>query len=198
MGCVAQQTNRVDAIIVAELLVVVQVLRDQEARVADQVQALLLDHPAIVLDRPRRHHHVTDRERRIEPARDESPSIAVLPFANMSPDPEQEYFCEGIAEEIINALTRLENVRVASRTSAFQFKGRSQDMRKVGEGLNVTTVLEGSVRRAGQRLRVSIASALSPAEQIETSVSPTQSPSPAVRTSASFSPKAAVWLSMTS
>jgi serine/threonine protein kinase/tetratricopeptide (TPR) repeat protein len=87
-------------------------------------------------------------------ARDENPSIAVLPFANMSPDPEQEYFCEGIAEEIINALTRLENVRVASRTSAFQFKGRSQDMRKVGEGLNVKTVLEGSVRTAGKRLRV--------------------------------------------
>ena len=89
-----------------------------------------------------------------DPAPDESPSIAVLPFANMSPDPEQEYFCEGIAEEIINALTRLENVRVASRTSAFQFKGRSQDMRKVGEGLNVKTVLEGSVRTAGKRLRV--------------------------------------------
>ena len=89
-----------------------------------------------------------------DPARDENPSIAVLPFANMSPDPEQEYFCEGIAEEIINALTRLENVRVASRTSAFQFKGRSQDMRKVGEGLNVKTVLEGSVRTAGKRLRV--------------------------------------------
>jgi serine/threonine-protein kinase len=86
--------------------------------------------------------------------RDETPSVAVLPFANMSPDPEQEYFCEGIAEEIINALTRLENVRVASRTSAFQFKGRSQDMRKVGEALNVRAVLEGSVRTAGKRLRV--------------------------------------------
>jgi TolB-like protein len=72
----------------------------------------------------------------------------------MSPDPEQEYFCEGIAEEIINALTRLENVRVASRSSAFQFRGRSQDLRKVGEALRVRTVLEGSVRTAGKRLRV--------------------------------------------
>jgi serine/threonine-protein kinase len=85
---------------------------------------------------------------------EEAPSVAVLPFVNMSPDPEQEYFCEGIAEEIINALTRLENVRVASRTSAFQFKGRSQDLRKVGEALSVRAVLEGSVRTAGKRLRV--------------------------------------------
>jgi len=87
-------------------------------------------------------------------ARDDTPSIAVLPFANMSPDPEQEYFCEGIAEDIINALTRIENVRVASRTSAFQFKGKSQDLRRVGEALRVKTVLEGSVRTAGKRLRV--------------------------------------------
>ena len=87
-------------------------------------------------------------------ARDDIPSIAVLPFANLSSDPEQEYFCEGIAEDIINALTRLENVRVASRTSAFQFKGKAQDLRRVGEALRVKTVLEGSVRTAGKRLRV--------------------------------------------
>jgi eukaryotic-like serine/threonine-protein kinase len=87
-------------------------------------------------------------------APDATPSVAVLPFVNMSPDPEQEYFCEGIAEEIINALTRLENLRVASRTSAFRFKGRSQDLREVGDALNVRTVLEGSVRSSGKRLRV--------------------------------------------
>ncbi len=96
----------------------------------------------------------TELKTSIGPGRDEMPSVAVLPFANMSPDPGQEYFCEGIAEEIINALARLENVRVASRTSAFRFKGRSQDVRKVGETLNVRTVLEGSVRTAGKRLRV--------------------------------------------
>ena len=81
-------------------------------------------------------------------------SIAVLPFVNMSADPENEYFTDGIAEEIINALTKIQALRVASRTSSFAFKGKNQDIRKVGEQLNVTTVLEGSVRKAGTRLRV--------------------------------------------
>ena len=82
------------------------------------------------------------------------PSIAVLPFANMSADPEQEYFCDGMAEEIINALTKLGDLRVVARTSAFQFKGQAVDLREVGKKLGVTTVLEGSVRKAGNRLRV--------------------------------------------
>ena len=81
-------------------------------------------------------------------------SIAVLPFRNLSPDPENEYFSDGITEEIINALTKIESLRVASRTSAFAFKGRDEDIRKIGEQLGVRTVLEGSVRRAGTRLRV--------------------------------------------
>ena len=81
-------------------------------------------------------------------------SIAVLPFVNMSADPENEYFTDGIAEEIINALTKIQALRVASRTSAFAFKGKNQDIRKVGEQLSVGTVLEGSVRKAGNRLRV--------------------------------------------
>jgi serine/threonine-protein kinase len=84
----------------------------------------------------------------------EEQSIAVLPFANMSPDPEQEYFCEGMAEEIINALTKVEGLRVAARMSTFQFKGRLQDARQVGEALSVKMLLEGSVRSAGDRLRV--------------------------------------------
>jgi serine/threonine-protein kinase len=84
----------------------------------------------------------------------ERPSIAVLPFANMSPDPEQEYFCEGMAEEIISALTKVNGLRVAARMSTFQFKGRLQDARQVGEALNVRMLLEGSVRSAGDRLRV--------------------------------------------
>ncbi|MCZ6673012.1 MAG: protein kinase [Verrucomicrobia bacterium] len=82
------------------------------------------------------------------------PSIAVLPFANMSADPEQEYFCDGMAEEIINALTCLENLHVAARTSSFYFKGEKVDIREVGEKLNVAHVLEGSVRKAGNRLRI--------------------------------------------
>ena len=81
------------------------------------------------------------------------PSIAVLPFANMSADPEQEYFCEGLAEEVIDALARLDGLRVVARTSAFQFRG-GHDLRQIGEKLKVKTVLEGSVRKAGTRLRI--------------------------------------------
>ena len=83
----------------------------------------------------------------------EVPSIAVLPFADMSPEKDQDYFCEGMAEEIINALTKLKNVRVVARTSAFQFKGQALDLREAGRRLGVTSVLEGSVRKAGDRLR---------------------------------------------
>jgi serine/threonine protein kinase/Flp pilus assembly protein TadD len=81
-------------------------------------------------------------------------SIAVLPFADMSPSKDQDYFCEGIAEEIINALTKIDALRVASRSSAFAFKGKNQDIRQVGEQLNVATVMEGSVRKAGNRIRI--------------------------------------------
>ena len=82
------------------------------------------------------------------------PSIAVLPFTNMSPDPENEYFSDGITEDIVNALTQLEGLHVAARTSSFSFKGKSPEIAEVGAKLKVETVLEGSVRRAGDRLRV--------------------------------------------
>jgi TolB-like protein/Flp pilus assembly protein TadD len=81
-------------------------------------------------------------------------SIAVLPFADMSPQRDQDYFCEGIAEELINALMRIDELRVASRTSAFAFKGKSEDIREIGRKLQVEHVLEGSVRKAGNRLRI--------------------------------------------
>jgi len=81
-------------------------------------------------------------------------SIAVLSFKNMSADPEQEYFCEGMAEEIINALTRIRDIRVVARTSAFSFKGKDIDIREIGRKLNVDKVLEGSVRKSGKRLRI--------------------------------------------
>src|SRR5262249_32984133 len=81
-------------------------------------------------------------------------SIAVLPFPNMSGDPENEYFSDGMSEEIINALTRLPRLRVAARTSSFSFKTKNADLRTVGEQLNVSTVLEGSVRRVGRRIRI--------------------------------------------
>ena len=83
-----------------------------------------------------------------------NPSIAVLPFSNMSADPENEFFADGITEEIINALTQIEDLRVAARTSAFSFKNKHVDLRIVGERLNVKTVLEGSVRKAGNRVRI--------------------------------------------
>jgi serine/threonine protein kinase/tetratricopeptide (TPR) repeat protein len=82
------------------------------------------------------------------------PSIAVLPFTNLSADPEQEYFCDGMAEEIINALTQVEGLRVVARTSAFAFKDKHEDIREIGRKLNVKEVLEGSVRKAGNRLRI--------------------------------------------
>jgi serine/threonine protein kinase/tetratricopeptide (TPR) repeat protein len=81
-------------------------------------------------------------------------SIAVLPFVNMSADPENEYFTDGIAEEIINALSKIQSLRVASRTSSFAFKGKSKDIGEIGATLKVATVLEGSVRKAGNKLRV--------------------------------------------
>jgi serine/threonine protein kinase/Tfp pilus assembly protein PilF len=81
-------------------------------------------------------------------------SVAVLPFVNMSADPDNEYFTDGIAEEIINALTQIQSLRVASRTSTFVFKGKTEDIREIGRRLRVSTVLEGSVRKAGNKLRV--------------------------------------------
>ena len=88
------------------------------------------------------------------PAVSAAKSVAVLPFVNMSADPDNEYFTDGIAEEIINALTRIQSLRVASRTSAFVFKGKTVDIRDIGHKLKVSTVLEGSVRKMGTKLRV--------------------------------------------
>ena len=82
------------------------------------------------------------------------PSIAVLPFVNMSADPDQEYFSDGLSEELINQLAHVDGLRVTARTSAFAFKGRSQDLRVVGETLGVTHILEGSVRKSDDRVRV--------------------------------------------
>jgi TolB-like protein/Flp pilus assembly protein TadD len=83
------------------------------------------------------------------------PSIAVLPFVNMSSDPENEFFSDGLAEELIAVLTKVKGLHVTSRTSAFAFKGKREDVRQIGAQLNVRTVLEGSVRKSGQRLRIS-------------------------------------------
>ncbi len=80
--------------------------------------------------------------------------VAVLPFVNMSPEPEQDFFCDGISEEITNSLTRVSGLNVIARTSAFHFKGASIDIREVGQRLGANLVIEGSVRKAGEQLRI--------------------------------------------
>jgi len=85
-----------------------------------------------------------------------SPSIAVLPFANIGGDPENEYFSDGLAEEILNSLAQLSGLRVVARASAFAFRGRDHSLREIGEKLKVGYVLQGSVRRAGNRMRAAV------------------------------------------
>jgi len=81
-------------------------------------------------------------------------SIAVLPFVDMSPGKDQEYFSDGLAEELLNVLAKIPELRVTGRTSSFQFKGKTEDLRVIGQKLNVATLLEGSVRKAGKRVRI--------------------------------------------
>ncbi|MGD2122707.1 MAG: protein kinase, partial [Gemmatimonadota bacterium] len=105
-----------------------------------------------------RHRSATEFEEALfaEPGevKEEKKSIVVLPFENLSADLEQEYFCDGITEEIINALSHVEDLTVIARTSAFAFKGRHKDVREIGRALDVKHLLEGSVRKAGNRLRI--------------------------------------------
>jgi TolB-like protein len=95
-----------------------------------------------------------DRAADVAAEPEKAKSIAVLPFVNMSNDPEQEYFSDGISEELLNALAKIRELRVAARTSSFAFKGKSLDITEIGGQLKVETVLEGSVRKSGQRLRI--------------------------------------------
>jgi serine/threonine protein kinase/Flp pilus assembly protein TadD len=121
------------------------------AELAAALKAIGLD--AALRDSARQHagDTVTEAGGAARPA---GPSVAVLPFVNMSSDPENEYFSDGLAEELINALSKVEGLCVASRISAFAFKGKNEDVRRVGERLNVGTVLQGSVRKSGNRLRI--------------------------------------------
>jgi len=89
-----------------------------------------------------------------EPSSDSVHSVAILPFVNMSSDPEQEYFSDGLAEELLNRLAQNNRLRVAARTSSFQFKGQNRDIGDIGRQLKVENVLEGSVRKSGNRLRI--------------------------------------------
>jgi serine/threonine-protein kinase len=109
-------------------------------------------------EKDRRYQTVTDIRRALAAfdgqPQGEQPSIAVLPFANMSRDPDDDYFSDGLAEEIINALAHMPGLKVTARTSAFAFRGKEQDITQIGQALRVRTILEGSVRRSGNRIRV--------------------------------------------
>jgi len=96
----------------------------------------------------------TDTETMPQPVVSSAKSIAVLPFTNMSADPENEYFTDGMAEEIINALSKIQTLRVASRTASFALKGKNEEIAEIGRKLKVSTFLEGSVRKMGNRLRI--------------------------------------------
>ena len=85
---------------------------------------------------------------------EDRPSIAVLPFVDMSPEQDQGYFCEGVAEEILNALTKIQQLSVAARSSSFQYKAGAGDVREIGKELGVKAILEGSVRKSDNHLRV--------------------------------------------
>ena len=83
-------------------------------------------------------------------------SVAVLPFLNMSADADNEYFCDGLAEELLNALAKIDDLKVAARTASFSFRGKNAPMDEIGRTLNVSTILEGSVRKAGNRVRITV------------------------------------------
>ncbi len=111
--------------------------------------------PHIIQTIPRRGYRLIASVARLGVPAGSQPSIAVLAFSDISPEKDQEYFCDGIADEVITSLTRLKGLRVVARTSSFSFKGKSEDVRTIGKKLGVDTVLEGSVRKAGNQLRIS-------------------------------------------
>jgi len=135
-------------------------------QISDELSRIILK--CMQKDRKRRYQNVLDLLLDLKKAGEEVPlekkiiepkwksSIVVLPFADLSQEKDQEYFCDGLAEEVINALSKISELRVVARTSAFAFKGKLEDVREIGKKLAVATVLEGSVRKAGNRLRVTV------------------------------------------
>jgi TolB-like protein/Flp pilus assembly protein TadD len=121
--------------------------KNQVNKVANAVKEILS-----VLKKPFVQHPVLSLASATTPKIEKS--IVVLPFVNMSNDPEQEYFSEGISEEIINTLVQIPTLKVAGRTSAFSFKNKNEDLRSIGEKLSVSNILEGSVRKSGNRIRI--------------------------------------------
>ena len=127
----------------------------QFKNVQREIEVFAIDHEGLTLPQADSLKGKT-KEKKSTPFYSSAPekSIAVLPFVNMSNDPEQEYFSDGIAEEILNSLAHLNDIKVAGRSSSFQFKGKTIDFNEVGRKLNVRNVLEGSVRKQGNKLRV--------------------------------------------
>ncbi len=132
----------------------------QFKNVEQEVEVFALDHDKLVKPSPytlkgKTEEKKTKTRKKIH-KRAPVKSIAVLPLINMSNDPEQQYFGDGVAEEIINSLSSLKDLKVAGRTSSFRFRRQNIDLREIGEKLGVSTVLEGSVRKQGDRLRITV------------------------------------------
>ncbi len=128
---------------------------DASPRAAHRARlALLLVGLGILAAAPGLGWYFLGRTRARAPGSSPPPSIAVLPFSDLSPQKDQEYFSDGLAEEILNALAQLDGLHVAGRTSSFSFKGKAEDIATIGSKLHVSSVLEGSVRKAGQRVRI--------------------------------------------
>ena len=152
---IAHQTGRkLDRVVIVVLLLAVSLLLFDRTRVAPEI---VHETPLAINTEPASApvNTVTgNTETRETKNIAEEQSVAVLPFVNMSSDPEQEYFSDGISEEILNVLTRIPNLKVAARTSSFQFKGKNLDIADIGRQLQVNHILEGSVRKAGNTLRI--------------------------------------------
>ncbi len=147
------EAERITAILRDKPQFASEVRREVSPVVAQVINACLQKDPA---HRPsaREVHEALVRKRPLE-TRAPLQSVAVLPFADLSPQRDQDYLCEGIADELMNALTKIAGLKVASRTSSLQFKGAAADIRDIGHRIGVDTVVEGSVRKAGNKLRVS-------------------------------------------
>ncbi|WNC71992.1 hypothetical protein RGQ13_18015 [Thalassotalea psychrophila] len=143
---IADQTGRKIDFVIIGLLVIVAFYFFYESRIRQNLQAS--NQPATAIASVGKS---SIQDRAIE---ESEKSIAVLPFVNMSSDPEQEYFSDGLSEEILNLLAQVPSLKVIGRTSSFAFKGKNEDLRVIGKALNTKTVLEGSVRKSGERVRI--------------------------------------------
>lgn len=121
-----------------------------------RVSAAGLEAPTAVISGPSDDRVTLDLPKRVDGKSVQGNSVAVLPFVNMSADSDNEYFCDGLAEELMNALAKIDDLKVAARTAAFSFRGKGAPMAEIARALNVNSVLEGSVRKAGSRVRITV------------------------------------------